>query len=173
MSLDRKIMLLLEDYKKDLSDLEKLLRSHDWYFEYSDDSKVWNNGKANRDKIFSLMNKLKSDGYEREAVTIWKKNLPNKSFVFTKPKTVTIPKYKFKVGTIRKKGSSNDFLNLQTGKWENVTKDNTKNHFVIGKKRIPMLAGIYKRPPNDLKVFINNFKLDPKGIEIIDSEKAL
>ena len=31
--------------------LEKLLRSHDWYFDYSDDHSVWKKGMAERSAI--------------------------------------------------------------------------------------------------------------------------
>ncbi len=35
----------------DLNTLERLLKSHDWYYEYSDDHKVWQRGRDQRDEI--------------------------------------------------------------------------------------------------------------------------
>ena len=34
-----------------MENLIKLLRNHDWYFEYSDDHKVWQRGTAQRAEI--------------------------------------------------------------------------------------------------------------------------
>lgn len=31
-----------------------LCAKHDWYYEFSDDSRVWREGKANRGKLFQL-----------------------------------------------------------------------------------------------------------------------
>ena len=35
----------------DLNTLEKLLKTHDWYYEYSDDHRVWQRGRDERDEI--------------------------------------------------------------------------------------------------------------------------
>ena len=35
----------------DLNTLEKLLKTHDWYYEYSDDHRVWQRGRDQRDEI--------------------------------------------------------------------------------------------------------------------------
>ena len=45
-----------------LAILEKLLRSHDWYFDYSDDYSVWKKGMAERDAINQEQKRLISNG---------------------------------------------------------------------------------------------------------------
>jgi len=42
--------------------LEKLLRFHDWYFDYSDDYSVWKKGMAQRDAINQEQKRLISNG---------------------------------------------------------------------------------------------------------------
>ena len=42
--------------------LEKLLKSHDWYFDYSDDHSVWKKGMAQRDAINQEQKRLISNG---------------------------------------------------------------------------------------------------------------
>jgi hypothetical protein len=45
-----------------LAVLEKLLRTHDWYYDYSDDYSAWKRGKAERDIINQEQKRLVSDG---------------------------------------------------------------------------------------------------------------
>jgi len=45
-----------------LAILEKLLKSHDWYFDYSDDHSVWKKGMAQRDAINQEQKRLISNG---------------------------------------------------------------------------------------------------------------
>ena len=42
--------------------LEKLLRSHDWYFDYSDDYSVWKKGMAERSAINQEQKRLIDSG---------------------------------------------------------------------------------------------------------------
>jgi len=42
--------------------LEKLLRSHDWYFDYSDDYSVWKKGMAERAAINQEQKRLIDSG---------------------------------------------------------------------------------------------------------------
>jgi len=42
--------------------LEKLLRSHDWYFDYSDDYSVWKKGMAERSSINTEQKRLIDSG---------------------------------------------------------------------------------------------------------------
>jgi len=35
----------------DMVQFERLLKTHDWYFEYSDDHRVWQRGRDERDEI--------------------------------------------------------------------------------------------------------------------------
>ena len=39
-------------------ELCQALKNHDWYYEYSDDHRVWSNGSRERSKIKGLMSKL-------------------------------------------------------------------------------------------------------------------
>ena len=50
-----------------LSILEKLLKSHDWYFDYSDDHSVWKKGMAERSAINQEQKRLVNDGLATEA----------------------------------------------------------------------------------------------------------
>ena len=45
-----------------LAILEKLLKSHEWYFDYSDDYSVWKKGMAQRDAINQEQKRLISNG---------------------------------------------------------------------------------------------------------------
>ena len=45
-----------------LATLEKLLRSHDWYYDYSDDYSAWKKGKAERDAINQEQKRLINSG---------------------------------------------------------------------------------------------------------------
>ena len=50
-----------------LAILEKLLKSHDWYFDYSDDYSVWKKGMAERSAINQEQKRLVNDGLATEA----------------------------------------------------------------------------------------------------------
>ena len=50
-----------------LEELEKALKTHDWYFHYSDDHRYYTRGKAERDQIDRLINKAYADGFGEEA----------------------------------------------------------------------------------------------------------
>ena len=45
-----------------LAILEKLLKSHDWYFDYSDDHSVWKKGMAERSAINQEQKRLIESG---------------------------------------------------------------------------------------------------------------
>ena len=45
-----------------LNDLDRFLRSHDWYFDYSDDYSVWKKGMAERDAINTEQKRLIDSG---------------------------------------------------------------------------------------------------------------
>ena len=40
----------------------KLLKSHDWYYDYSDDHSVWKRGVASRDKINAIRREIDPSG---------------------------------------------------------------------------------------------------------------
>lgn len=48
----------------------KLLKSHDWYYDYSDDHSVWKRGVAARDRLTGLRKQLDTDG------SIWNEYAP-------------------------------------------------------------------------------------------------
>ena len=58
--------------------LEKLLKSHDWYFDYSDDYSVWKKGMAERSAINQEQKRLVSNGLasEEEVQELTKKYAP-------------------------------------------------------------------------------------------------
>jgi len=45
-----------------LNDLDRFLRSHDWYFDYSDDYSVWKKGMAERAAINTEQKRLIDSG---------------------------------------------------------------------------------------------------------------
>lgn len=46
--------------------LEKLLKSHDWYFDYTEDFSVWKKGMAQRDAINQEQKRLINNGLATE-----------------------------------------------------------------------------------------------------------
>jgi len=60
-----------------LVDFEKLLKSHDWYYAYSDDHRYWTAGCESYDKIEKMFNTLRDMGYGVESETLFKKYCPN------------------------------------------------------------------------------------------------
>lgn len=50
-----------EDLEK-LKKLKTLLKRHDWYFDYSDDGRVWREGKRQKDEIDALVKQCGDEG---------------------------------------------------------------------------------------------------------------
>ena len=46
----------------DINTLEQMLKSHDWYYRYSDDYKVWRRGEEHHKKIMELVKQLGREG---------------------------------------------------------------------------------------------------------------
>lgn len=83
------------DKKKQLTLLAKKLKSHDWTYEKSDDSRAHKRGEAEWDEITDLIDKLEASGAGTETEKIWNKVAP-KGEKYPKPKnTKKQPKYKF------------------------------------------------------------------------------
>lgn len=62
--------ILLEEYRE-------LLSGFDWYYEYSDDHRVWTNGCRQRDKIRDVELKALRCGVDIEDIkTIWNRYAP-------------------------------------------------------------------------------------------------
>lgn len=60
-----------------LADFEKLLKSHDWYYAYSDDHRYWTAGCESYDKIDKMFRTLREMGYGVESETLFKKYCRN------------------------------------------------------------------------------------------------
>lgn len=56
-----------------LSDLEKKLKSHDWWYAYSDDNRKYTNGRANWFEITKMIRGMKGN---KEAEKLWNKYVP-------------------------------------------------------------------------------------------------
>jgi hypothetical protein len=62
----------IEDNSNIEQELEKALRSHDWYYQYSDDSRAWQKGQDEKNEISSLMKQLPRE----KAVELYNKYCP-------------------------------------------------------------------------------------------------
>jgi hypothetical protein len=58
--------------KRDWIEFEKLLKLHDWVYEYSDVTKEYQNGKKERDSINHIFNRLKQVN-EKRAIQLYNK----------------------------------------------------------------------------------------------------
>lgn len=59
-----------------LAKLEALLKSHDWYYEYSDDHYYWSRGWKQRQEISEVMKQLRVAGLDKEAKELYNKYAP-------------------------------------------------------------------------------------------------
>ena len=50
--------------KKKLKELEKLLKTHDWYFPYADDGRSYRKGRDEQDKIRKLADSIGEEGWK-------------------------------------------------------------------------------------------------------------
>ena len=62
--------------KTELQTLEELLQNHDWFYQYSDDSSVYECGKNAWYAITEVMKALKDAGFGKEADDLYEKHLP-------------------------------------------------------------------------------------------------
>jgi len=74
---DKLRQLIREEIKSILNedledDLEKALKQHDWFYNYSDDGRAYKKGQAQRDNIRNLMSKMD----DTEAKKLWNKYAP-------------------------------------------------------------------------------------------------
>lgn len=60
----------------DLSTLEKILQTHDWYFDYSDDHRAWQRGRDQRDEIRRQMDICCGLGLDKIANELYNKYSP-------------------------------------------------------------------------------------------------
>ena len=61
---------------KELNTLEKLLKNHDWFYQYSEDYNVYEQGQTAWNAIAVVMSALKDAGFEHEAEYLYEKYLP-------------------------------------------------------------------------------------------------
>ena len=59
-----------------LEDLDKALAGHDWYFNMSDDGRVYNAGVASWDRLSAEMNDLRGLGFRKEVDELFSKHRP-------------------------------------------------------------------------------------------------
>ena len=65
--------MLKPKYFHELS-LDKMLESHDWTYEYSDDHRYWKKGSNERDVIHDKIKEL--GGFNKEIINKWNKYAP-------------------------------------------------------------------------------------------------
>ena len=56
--------------------LEAMLQAHDWYYDYSLDSKVYHAGAESLDEIYGMMTQLRHQGQGYRAKQLWEKYCP-------------------------------------------------------------------------------------------------
>ena len=56
--------------------LAQCLKSHDWYYGYSDDHRVWSRGEEEHRRIYALYSKLSDEIGEEGALEVWNENAP-------------------------------------------------------------------------------------------------
>ena len=61
------------DMNNKLQRLEELLRTHDWYYNMSDDHRYYLQGRRQYNEIWRLMDELKNNGYFTEAENLYDK----------------------------------------------------------------------------------------------------
>lgn len=67
----------METTKMTLGEFETMLKTHDWYFNYSDDSKWYNRGLEQRKAIDRALDNLKAQGLAEEAKDLFNNNSPD------------------------------------------------------------------------------------------------
>ena len=79
-----------------LSDLETRLKSHDWWYAYSDDSRRYNRGESNWSEITKMVKGMKGN---KEAEKLWNKYAPKDfGYSFKKLSEIQLDEGIFKIG---------------------------------------------------------------------------
>jgi len=63
-----------------LETLKSMLETHDWYYTYSDDHRYYERGKAERDEILALIEKLSLQGFGADAYQLYNEMKPDEFF---------------------------------------------------------------------------------------------
>lgn len=69
-------MAVESDFIQLLHDLKEACRTHDWYYNYSDDHRAWKKGSEQSANINSMLKQLKEHGLEAEADKIYNEYRP-------------------------------------------------------------------------------------------------
>lgn len=64
-----KLNKLSAKYPQIPEELRQELRNHDWYFEFSDDIKVYRAGKQHKDHLLAKLKEINAEGYYHEYLT--------------------------------------------------------------------------------------------------------
>ena len=59
-----------------LEDFEELLKKHDWYYDYSDDHRIWQRGRDMADVIRMARQSLTEQGFDIEAQELYNRYCP-------------------------------------------------------------------------------------------------
>ena len=62
--------------KNKFKTLEELLKNHDWFYQYSDDFRVYSSGQKTWDTINTVIKVLEEAGFGKEADKLYEKYLP-------------------------------------------------------------------------------------------------
>jgi tRNA G26 N,N-dimethylase Trm1 len=68
----------MKKLKHKLEILEEKLQQHDWYYQYSDDHRVWKRGSEQSKVIQNLIKELQELGYGDQAEKLFHKYLNDK-----------------------------------------------------------------------------------------------
>lgn len=60
-----------------LLEFEELLKTHDWFYDYSDDHRVWDEGRKQAFAIRVARTNLENEGLKAEADELFSKYQPN------------------------------------------------------------------------------------------------
>ena len=58
--------------------LTEAMRGFDWFYQYSDDSRVWKDNQPKRERIDSLYTQLVAEVGKKEAVEFWNSKAPER-----------------------------------------------------------------------------------------------
>lgn len=70
-------MAVKSDFVQLLHDFKDACRTHDWYYNYSDDHRVWQKGSQQSARISSMLKELKEHGLGDKAEEIYKEYAPS------------------------------------------------------------------------------------------------
>lgn len=69
-------MAVESDFIQLLHDFKEACRRHDWYYQYSDDHRVWQKGSKQSANISAMFKELKEHGLGTEADKIYDEHRP-------------------------------------------------------------------------------------------------